>query len=53
MTKTHEKLPSSSSLNIVFILANDADSDEMLHIAASNLGLHMFVNVSPYGIFSR
>ena len=28
------------SLKIVFILANSADPDEMLHYVASHLGLH-------------
>ena len=30
------------SLKLVFILANSADPDEMLHCAAFHLGLHCF-----------
>ena len=31
------------SLKVVLILANSADSDEMQHCAAFNLGLHCFL----------
>ena len=41
------------SLKIVFVLGNGADPDEILHLAAFNLGLHYFVNVLIYGYLVR